>query len=364
MIIKLSWRNLWRNRRRTLITVASIVFAIILANIMDSLLLGLNKQMVDSLVGVYSGHFQIQQEGYWEDKSLHNSFVPNDSLETALEGTEGIKGFSYRLESVALAATNKMTKGTLVMGIDPDKEKNITGFDKKIGASAADKYEVSGIIRLGSPDLDNNIVILKLEDAQFLYGAYDRVTSIPVFLRPNQPQEQAIANLKPNLNTDFIVKPWQEMLPMLTQSIGLIDALRVIIVVLLYVLISFSILGTIIMMAHERMTELRILLSIGMRKKVMQLMVLIETFFMALFGAVLGFLASYPIVNYFKVNPIQFRGKVADGWESFGIDPIMPTTVDFGVFTKHTLIILVISILLSIYAIHQISSLKPVASKK
>ena len=306
MIIKLSWRNLWRNRRRTLITVASIVFAIILANIMDSLLLGLNKQMVDSLVGVYSGHFQIQQEGYWEDKSLHNSFVPNDSLETALEGTEGIKGFSYRLESVALAATNKMTKGTLVMGIDPDKEKNITGFDKKIiqgnylgetnnqalvgkglaekmnisvgdslvlvgegyhGASAADKYEVSGIIRLGSPDLDNNIVILKLEDAQFLYGAYDRVTSIPVFLRPNQPQEQAIANLKPNLNTDFIVKPWQEMLPMLTQSIGLIDALRVIIVVLLYVLISFSILGTIIMMAHERMTELRILLSIGMRKK-------------------------------------------------------------------------------------------------
>ncbi|HBC03862.1 MAG TPA: ABC transporter permease, partial [Aequorivita sp.] len=216
MIIKLSWRNLWRNRRRTLITVASIVFAIILANIMDSLLLGLNKQMVDSLVGVYSGHFQIQQEGYWEDKSLHNSFVPNDSLETALEGTEGIKGFSYRLESVALAATNKMTKGTLVMGIDPDKEKNITGFDKKIiqgnylgetnnqalvgkglaekmnisvgdslvlvgegyhGASAADKYEVSGIIRLGSPDLDNNIVILKLEDAQFLYGAYDRVTS-------------------------------------------------------------------------------------------------------------------------------------------------------------------------------------------
>ena len=403
MIIKLSWRNLWRNRRRTLITVASIVFAIILTNIMDSLLLGLNKQMVDSLVGVYSGHFQIQQEGYWEDKSLHNSFVPNDSLETALEGTEGIKGFSYRLESVALAATNKMTKGTLVMGIDPDKEKNITGFDKKIiqgnylgetnnqalvgkglaekmnisvgdslvlvgegyhGASAADKYEVSGIIRLGSPDLDNNIVILKLEDAQFLYGAYDRVTSIPVFLRPNQPQEQAIANLKPNLNTDFIVKPWQEMLPMLTQSIGLIDALRVIIVVLLYVLISFSILGTIIMMAHERMTELRILLSIGMRKKVMQLMVLIETFFMALFGAVLGFLASYPIVNYFKVNPIQFRGKVADGWESFGIDPIMPTTVDFGVFTKHTLIILVISILLSIYAIHQISSLKPVASKK
>ncbi|TVZ28675.1 ABC-type lipoprotein release transport system permease subunit [Gillisia sp. Hel_I_86] len=403
MIIKLSWRNLWRNRRRTLITVASIVFAIVFAIFMDSLLLGLNKQMADSLVGVYSGHFQIQQEGYWEDKSLHNSFVPDKNLNTELAGMEGIKGFSYRLESVALLASNELTRGTLVMGIDPDKEKNITGFDKKIiqgkylgeannqalvgkglaekmnilvgdslvlvgegyhGASAADKYMVSGIIRLGSPDLDNNIVILKLEDAQFLYGAYDRLTSIPVFLKPNQSQEQALAALETKLEAGFTAKPWQEMLPMLTQSIGLIDAMRVITIVLLYILISFSILGTIIMMVHERLNELRIVLSIGMRKTKMQLMILIETFFMALLGAVLGFLSSYPLVSYFKARPIEFRGKTAAGWEAYGIDPILPTLVDFGVFTKHTLIILVVSILLSIYAIRQVSILKPVASKK
>lgn len=403
MIIKLSWRNLWRSRRRTLITVASIVFAIVFAIFMDSLLLGLNKQMADSLVGVYSGHFQIQQEGYWQDKSLHNSFVPDKSLDTELAGMEGIKGFSYRLESVALAATDKLTRGAIVVGIDPVKEKQVTGFDRKIikgsyfdetnnqalvgkglaekmnllvgdtlvlvgegyhAASAADKYEISGIIRLGSPDLDNNIVILKLEDAQFLYGAYDRVTSIPVFLKPGQSQELAMASFKPELEAGFTVKPWQDMLPMLTQSIGLIDAMRVIIVVLLYVLISFSILGTIIMMTHERITEFRILLSIGMQKKRMQLMILTETFFMALLGAVLGLLASYPIVKYFKENPIQFRGKAAAGWETFGIDPIMPTLVDFGVFTKHTLIILVVSTLLSIYAVREVSNLRPVASKK
>lgn len=93
-------------------------------------------------------------------------------------------------------------------------------------------------------------------------------------------------------------------------------------------------------------------------------MILTETFFMALLGAVLGLLASYPIVKYFKENPIQFRGKAAAGWETFGIDPIMPTLVDFGVFTKHTLIILVVSTLLSIYAVREVSNLRPVASKK
>ena len=96
----------------------------------------------------------------------------------------------------------------------------------------------------------------------------------------------------------------------------------------------------------------------------MKFMVIMETVLMALFGAALGFLASYPIVNYFKLNPIQFRGIVAAGWEEFGIDPIMPTIVDFGIFAKHTLIILIITVLLAYYAIRKITKLKTVSTKK
>jgi len=403
MLITLSWRNLWRNRRRTLITVASIVFAIVFANVMDSLMLGVNNQMTESMVGVYSGHFQIQQEEYWEDKSLHNSFIPSKNLVNILESDSALKGYTYRLEGVALAASNDLTRGALVVGIDHQREKKVTGFEKKLiegkyfsdgnnqaiigkglaekmnislgdevvligegyhGVSAADKYKVSGIIRLGSPDLDNNVVILKLEDAQFLYGAYDRVTSIPIFLKSTKSQEQVILELTDKLDANFTARPWQDMMPMVTQSLGLIDAMRVITVVLLYILISFSILGTIIMMTHERTKELQILLAIGMQKKKMKFMVIMETVLMALFGSVLGFLASYPIVSYFKLNPIQFSGKVAAGWESFGIDPIMPTIVDFEIFTKHTLIILIITILLAYYAIRKISKLKTVTTKR
>lgn len=403
MIIILSWRNLWRNKRRTLITVGSIVFAIVFANIMDSLLLGVNKQMTDSMVGVYSGHFQIQQAEYWEDKSLHNSFIPASSLVSELNNRKDIKGYSFRLEGVALAAANEITKGAMVVGIDHKKEREVTGFNEKIidgnyldhsrnkaligkgvadkmnislgdsivlvgegyhGTSAADKYEISGIIRLGSPDLDNNIVILTLKDAQELYGAFDRVTSIPVFLKPKQTIEVTKNDIENKLDNNFIVKPWQNMMPMVTQSIGLIDAMRVIVIILLYILISFSILGTIIMMTHERLTELRILLAIGMKKSIMQIMLIVETIFLSLFGALIGFFASYPIVSYFNINPIQFRGKAAAGWESFGIDPIMPTIVDFSVFIRHTLIILVVSILLAIYSLRKITRLKTVHTIK
>ena len=100
MIGLLAWRNLWRNRRRTFITVASIMFAVVFANVMDALLSGINQQMTDSMVGIYSGHFQVQQQDFWEDKSLHNTFIPPKEAIGILDTLPEIKGFTKRLESV------------------------------------------------------------------------------------------------------------------------------------------------------------------------------------------------------------------------------------------------------------------------
>ena len=132
MIGTLSWRNLWRNRRRTFITVASILFAIVFANTMDALLVGINQQMTDSMVGVYSGHLQIQQQQFWEDKSLHNTFVPTEKINDLLTGMPKVKGYTTRLESVALTSAENLTRGALVVGIEPEKEKQITGLEGKI----------------------------------------------------------------------------------------------------------------------------------------------------------------------------------------------------------------------------------------
>lgn len=402
MIGLLSWRNLWRNKRRTIITVASIMFAIVFANTMDSLFLGVNKQMTDSMVGIYSGHLQIQQKDFWEDKSLHNTLTPTKELFETLENQTEIKGYTQRLESIALASADNLTKGVLVVGIQTEKEKSITNLADKIqlgnyfhgnpadaiigkglaeyldiqpgdtlimlgegyhGASAAGKYHICGTIRMGSPDLDNNLVFLSLPDAQLFFAAPDRVTSIPVFLEDERSQEVLSANLKNVVSEDITTQPWQKMMPMVTQSLGLVEAMRVIVIVMLYLLISFSILGTIIMMTNERLREFRVLLAVGMQKSKMIAMVLLESFLIAVIGAVLGFLVSYPVVGYLEKNPITFKGRAAMGWEAFGIDPVMPTILDLSTFVLHTLIILTLSVFLSFYALNNIRHLEVVSSK-
>jgi ABC-type antimicrobial peptide transport system permease subunit len=153
------------------------------------------------------------------------------------------------------------------------------------------------------------------------------------------------------------------MMPMVTQSLGLVDAMRIIVLVMLYILISFSILGTIIMMTHERLNEFRVLLAIGMRKVKMSGVVLLESAFLAIIGAILGFAASYPVVRYLTDHPITFKGRAAAGWESFGIDPVMPAVVDFSIFSLHTLIILLVSVLLSAYPLYKIRLLEVISPK-
>lgn len=403
MVSLLSWRNLWRNKRRTVITVASILFAIVFANTMDSLFLGVNQQMTDSMVGIYSGHLQIQQKDFWEDKSLHNTLTPSPEIFKKLKNNANIKGYTKRLESVALASADNLTKGVLVVGIQTEKEKSITNLANKIqkgnyfhgnpddaiigkglaeyldiepgdtlimlgegyhGASAAGKYHICGTIRMGSPDLDNNLVFLSLPDAQLFYAAHERVTSIPVFLNDERDQNAVADELKQIVEADIAIQPWQKMMPMVTQSLGLVEAMRVITIVLLYLLIGFGILGTIIMMSNERTKEFKVLLAVGMLKSKMAAMILLESVFLAVIGATLGFLVSFPVVRYLEVHPITFKGRAAAGWESFGIDPMMPTILDMSTFVLHTIIILVLSVILSIYALNKIRHLKVVDTKK
>lgn len=403
MISILAWRNLWRNRRRTMITVASVLFAIVFANTMDALLVGINRQMMDSMVGIYSGNVQIQHRDFWENKSLHNTMAPPEDLTELLDTLPGLRGFTQRLESFALASAENLTRGVLVVGMQTEKEKGLTHLDSKVqsgtyfhgnpgdaiigeglaeyleieprdtlvmlgegyhGASAAGKYHICGIIRMGSPDLDNNLVFLSLDDAQLFFAAYDRVTSIPLFFEKQAAEPSFITTLNASLPEEYTLLPWQQMMPMVTQSLGLVDAMRIIVLFLLYILISFGILGTIIMMTNERMREFRVLLAVGMRKSKMAAMLLLETSVMALIGAVLGFLVSYPVVAYLREHPISFSGRAAAGWESFGIDPIMPTVVEFSIFILHTLVILLIAVLLSAYALNKIRCLQVVSSKR
>jgi ABC-type lipoprotein release transport system permease subunit len=130
--IKLAWRNLWRNRRRTLITSASIFFAVFFALLMRSLQLGSYDHMYKNAIESYSGYIQVQQKDFWDEKIVDNTFPYDQQFDQQILGDENVEATIPRFESFALASNGPQTKGVLVMGVDPDREKHLSGVLDKL----------------------------------------------------------------------------------------------------------------------------------------------------------------------------------------------------------------------------------------
>ena len=135
----LAWRNLWRNRRRTLITSASVLFAVFFALFFRSLQLGSYDHMYKNVIESYTGYIQLQQKDFWDEKTVDNTFADNQDLESQVLVDENVEATIPRFESFALASNGPKTKGVLVMGIDPEKESYLSKInDKKV------KYRLTG----------------------------------------------------------------------------------------------------------------------------------------------------------------------------------------------------------------------------
>lgn len=129
---KLAWRNIWRNKRRTMITAASIFFAVFIAIVMRSFQLGSYDHMINNFVESYSGYIQVQHDEFWEKRGIDYMIELNDTLVNKVQNVENVKAVVPRLESFALASSGNNTKGSVVMGVDPEKENTMTNAKDKL----------------------------------------------------------------------------------------------------------------------------------------------------------------------------------------------------------------------------------------
>ena len=131
-LIKIAWRNLWRNRRRTLITASSIFFAIFFAVTMRSFQNGTYDHMIKQAIEAYSGYIQVQNADYFDDPSIDNVFEPTSELMAKIQADPNVKIAVPRIESFALASTGNLSKGVLITGISTGKERMMSNPEQKL----------------------------------------------------------------------------------------------------------------------------------------------------------------------------------------------------------------------------------------
>lgn len=393
---------MWRSRRRTLITVSSIFFAVIFAILMRVAVVGLFDKLIADTVSLSSGYIQVHHGGYWETRSVDSTFEENPKLASLLNNEAEITAWTPRLESFGLASSGERTKGILVMGIDPKKENQISAISKKIiagkyfdendkgiilaeglaaylklkvndtvvligqgyqGNMASGKYAVRGIVKIGIPDMNKGMAWLPMGAAQDFLSTGARYTSISILIN-NQNNMEGLKQdiIRKTSGQGYEVMTWKEMIPELDQLFQAKMAQNVIMSGVLYLVIAFGIFGTILMMLNERLHEFGILIAIGMKKSLLAGVVVIEMVLMSVVGVVLGSVCIYPVVHYYHVHPIKLSGDMGKSTELYNIEPVMQFSTNLSNFIVQTYVVLIIAVLLSLYAIFKIYKIKVIAA--
>ncbi len=401
LLVKLAWRNIWRNKRRSFLTLLAIVFATTAAIATRGMQLGTYAVNINYAVQMFTGYLQIQKEGFQENPSLNKAFKINNKLKTALSSIDEIKSWAPRVQADGLISFKDNSQGAAIFGLSPQKEKTTTrifsrlkqgnffesdtsdkivlghkllqnlkaeigdtvvilsqGFDGSLGNN---KYVISGIIKFGSPDLDGMGVFMPVKSAQELLALYGgRIHSIAINLKSSYKIEETKKILQEKLKgTGLAVLDWGEIMPDFKQAIELDNISGILMLLILMVIVAFGILNTVLMSVTERFKEFGVALAIGMSHTKLVLLVIIETVFLSLTGIFTGNILGYLTNWYFVNNPIHFSGDISNLYEEYGFLPVIRSTLEPMIFVNISLAVLLISLFVSLYPVYKVYKLEP-----
>ncbi len=407
MLTKLAWRNIWRNKRRSILTIGSVAFAVFFSVFMQSIQKGAWDHMLNNVVNFYYGYAQVHKAGYWDNQSLDESLPLNADFIQELKDIDGIQDVAPRLESFALASVGERTKGVLVIGTEAEAENNLTkladhivagqywtknsqkvlvaeGVAKQLeisvgdtiillsqgyhGANAAGKYAIEGLLRFGSPELNKRMVYMPYSQATYFFGADQRATSLALKINSKDELPTVLTALNEQLDTSvYEIMRWESMMPELVEAKELDTAGNLLVLGVLYLIIIFGIFGTILMMLRERLYEFGVLLGIGMRRIQLGFTIWLEVVLLGFLGVLTGMAIAFPLVYYVKENPIDLSSmgeEAVEAYEKFGMEPVLPAIIDPEIFITQAIIVFFFTSFLGIYAFWKIRSLNPIQAMR
>ncbi len=401
LFFSMAWRNVWRNRRRSVLTVAAIALGLAFNIFMRGIGDGFHEQMVDNSVRAEIGHIQIHRVGYHDDPELNKTLPDPDQLTQAIRSLPEVRGYSLRVLGGGLASTADNSSGVEILGVDPAQEPTVTSIQRAIvqgeylaermprpillgdrlasrlkvalgdkvvlmvqaadGSMGAQLFRVAGVFRSGAPEMDEGVVFILRSDAQNLFALGNRVTEAALLLGSSRQVSPALATLKKDLGSAPVeILPWWQVQPFLQQFIQIDDAFFYIIVLIFFIVISIGILNTIMMSIFERVREFGVMMALGTKPKQIVKLVVEEAFALGLVGVVIGSLLGAAFTLYYARQGINLSSFSA-GAAALGITSSrVYSQLTAANLVYSNLAVLVVVVLVALYPAAYAARLQPV----
>ena len=408
MDMTMAWRNVWRNPRRTWLTVSAIGFACTLLIFMLSFQFGSYGTMINASIKINTGHLQIQAETYFEKQAMRLVLPKPKAVMRAVSEIKSVEAVTARANAFSLVSSDNRTYGAMVIGVDPENEARVSTLESLVregrfltraadmenpaligrlmaknlrtgvgdelvllgqgrdGSVAAAIFKVCGIYESGMDEFDRQSLHIPLDIFQSVYSMRGAVHEIVVNVsgldRVAQVKSRIAAKLKQMPEGGkLVVLDWDELMPGLTQAIRIDLTIGIIFWFLLVLVVAFSILNTFLMAVMERSREFGVMMAIGTSPWRLVKIMLYESGAMTLVGVLLGLFLGCAVTLLFEARGIDLSGA-SEILSQYGISGRIHPRLSLLTALAGPILVFAVTFAVSLYPAFKIKRLKPVAA--
>jgi putative ABC transport system permease protein len=401
MLWSLAWKNIWRNRMRSLIIACAIAVGLFGGLFSSAIYKAMADQRLEMAIRNETSNLQVHHNDFLENRELNDTISSLDSILAVLDTMPEIRACSVRLKIVGIASSAANAGGVMISGIHPEMEKKTTfihtsisdsmgtwfGNDKQnfivIGRKLSDKlhlklnsrmvltfqdmqgnliramYKVGGIYQTGNTSFDETNIFVRygqlLPEAGF---TTQTAHELAISLKDDAYTDSTLALLQ-SLFPSQDIQSWKTLQPDLGMMTDFMDATVYIMLFIILLALSFGIINTMLMAVMERTREFGMLMSLGMSKSRIFALILLETVYLSLTGALAGMLISATSISWFGKHGIDLT-SVAKGMEDIGFSAVIYTSLEARFYFVLTLLVILTGILSSIMPARRAVKLVPV----
>jgi ABC-type lipoprotein release transport system permease subunit len=397
MLLILAWRNIWRNKKRSFIIIAAIAAGLLSGLFASAVMFGMGESLINSTIDRDLGHIQIHSTKFEDEKLLADTIPDYQSALQVIKNQNFISGYSSRVVVEGMGSSATTSTGLRIVGINPLNEKTVTTIHKRINSGNYFEEKKRNQILIGKKLADDlgirekSKIVLSFQDfdGNIIYGAF-RVSGIfetessvfdkmNVFLEENNlfsllktepvyheiairlSSAQQVDSVYSKLNAelhDLSVKSWKALAPelkLMDEMIGL--QLNIFLGVILFALL-FGITNTMLMSVIERVREFGVLMAIGMKRRRVFTMIIVETILLSLVGGIIGMILAFISISWIGDVGIDLSA-FTEGFTAWSMSPMLHPVLPISFYVSITLMIIITAIFSAVYPAIKAIKLKP-----
>ena len=395
---RLSWRNLWRNHRRTLIMLLAVSVGVWAMIFMTALMRGMVDQMIADGIDALPGIVQIHDPNFRDDPSIDNSMPPpGPALRAALDSPP-VRAWTRRIKLPAMISSERDSRGVILLGVDPAHEIAL-GFDLEsivagrflegpddsglvVGKKLLERLEtdLGKRVVVMSQDPENNIadrgfrivgvfkgklsaqeeslVYAAIDTTQTMLGMGEQLSEIAISGDDYRNAEPVYRQVKAAAGAGLEVLPWTELHTYLGLMLGVMDGFVLVWIIVIFLALSFGLVNTLMMAVFERVREIGLMQALGMKPAAILYQVLLESLMLLALGLVLGNLLA--LASILPVRDGIDLSVVAEGFEMMGASSTLYPALKLTDLVMANTVVIVLGVLTSLLPAWRASQYRPV----